>query len=551
VGERLWLAPVRRFACLSGMASSSSGGRGLSFSIGGIAPQGERLRPRPPDDVLEILVIADCSGRAARGVREPLAGRRAQPIDVDLLEPVTKSWHASVPTSLLDAAGEPFWLTPASLDDLHPDRLLETAAPLAELAELRARLERDAGAASRLSALLEAARSSGEGGPSPARAGLADTPSPAVSTPAAAADAEPRAGESGGDLLARLLGGSSAAAAPPRGAAPGTAATHPPPPGKVPAKVDIDRFIRAIVGGAGAPSSSSEASSPTGPSRAELAALAAAADAELARRLRAVLAAPAVRALEATWRGIDGLCRHNPDEERVRVSVLDASFEELAANPGELGRRFGDAAPAVLVVDHVFGGQPEPLRALAALLAACREHDVLLLAGAHPHLAGCEHFSELCQPEENAVELSEEAGAAWAEVLAARAAGGRLGLALPRFLLRQPYGAEGEPIERFPFEEILDPAEHEAFSWGNGAYLLARALGNIHADERAEHPDGSIDVRDLPIVYLAGDASGNGESRIKPNAEAWLSERSLGRLRAAGFSVLFGRRETDRVRVYP
>jgi type VI secretion system protein ImpC len=319
----------------------------------------------------------------------------------------------------------------------------------------------------------------------------------------------------------------------------------------VPAKVDVDRFIRAIVGGAGAPSSSSDVSSASIPPRAELEALAAAADAELARRLRALLAAPAVRALEATWRGIDGLCRHNPDEERVRIRVVDASFEELAANPAELGRCFGDAAPSVLLVDHVFVAQPEPLRALTALLAACREQDVLLLAGAHPRLAGCAHFREVSQPEENAVELSEETRAAWDELLAARAAGGRLELALPRFLLRQPYGAEGEPIERFPFEELLDPAEHESFSWGNGAYLLARALCNLHVDERAEHPDGSIDVRDLPIVYLAGEASGSGESRIKPNAEAWLSERSLRRLRAAGFSVLFGRRDTDRVRVYP
>jgi predicted component of type VI protein secretion system len=118
--------------------------------------------------------------------------------------------------------------------------------------------------------------------------------------------------------------------------------------------------------------------------------------------------------------------------------------------------------------------------------------------------------------------------------------------------LRQPYGASGEPIESFAFEEIVDASDHEAFTWGNGAYLLARALCIQRAGERGIHPDGSVDVRDLPVVYLEGDALGNdGESRIKPNAEAWLSERSLGRLRAAGFSVLLGMRDTDRVRVYP
>src|SRR5438128_1847631 len=117
------------------MTSSSSGGRGLSFSIGAASPRGSR--PRPDDeDVLRLLVVADCSGRGSRGVVQPLAGRRVQPVDVERLERVIESWKARVPTPLLDAAGTPFWFEPRSLDDLHPDQLLANAAPLAELAEL-------------------------------------------------------------------------------------------------------------------------------------------------------------------------------------------------------------------------------------------------------------------------------------------------------------------------------------------------------------------------------------------------------------------------------
>jgi predicted component of type VI protein secretion system len=530
------------------MASSSSSGRGFSLSIDG--PSRRIEPPRPTDaDVLRFLIIADCSGRSARAVIEPVAGRRAQPVDVERLERVMASWRARVPTTLFDAAGSPFWLEPRSLDDLHPDQLLASAEPLAELERLRASLGLEPAARVRLSELLASA-------PGSSAPGASARESAASESAASSRGADAPVSENGADLLARLLGDRAAPAQP---AAPPTEAQRAAP--RAPSgPLDIDRFVRAIVGnavessGAGTASAGSTRAPPPNP--AELAALAAAAEAELGRRLRALLASPALRALEATWRGIDGLCRHNPDEARIRLYVLDASLDELGAGPGALSELLTAVGPNAVVLDHLALPSPEALRTLAGLLDVCHQHDASLLVGAHPELAGCAHFNEVSQPEENAVLLPDGAREPWAELLAARERGARLGLVLPRFLLRQPYGASGDPLERFAFEEILDPGEHDAFPWGNGAYLLARALGIEHAGERGVHPDGSIDVRELPIVYLegdpgAGEAAGGIESRIKPSAEAWLSERSLGRLRAAGFSVLLGIRDTDRVRVYP
>jgi type VI secretion system protein ImpC len=534
------------------MATTSSGGRGLSFSIEGPSPRGER--PRPSEESLRILVVADCSGRRARGVCDSLAGRRAQPVDVDRLERVMDGWKARVRTPLLDASSEPVWLEPRSLDDLHPDRLLERLPPLAELATLRARLGADPHAGARLAALLEASRSvpgAAHASADPGAASSAGTQADSIASAAGDGAAPPGApdpgasSESGSDMLSRLLGGAAAPAAPPR-----------PEPRPAAGKVDIDRFIRAIVGNAGLdnagqPTKVDGAGSPPQPSAAETAVLAAAADVELGRRLRSVLADPAVRELEATWRGIDGLCRNNPDSERVRVWVLDASFDELAAEPGALSPLLEAIDPALLLLDQLVPSASGPLRQLAELLALCHDRDVSLLTGARPELAGCAHFAELSQPQENEFVPSEDAREAWAALTRARDEGARLGLALPRFLLRQPYGASGEPLEHVAFEEILDASDHESFPWGNGVYLLVRALILDHAGERPAHPDGSIDVRELPVVYLEGDSPRGVESRIKPSAEAWLSERALGILRAAAFSVLAGMRDTDRVRVYP
>jgi type VI secretion system protein ImpC len=461
-----------------------------------------------------VLIAADCSGRAARGVCQSLDGRTARAVDVDKLDAVVRGWGARVPTPLVAASGEACWLEPRALDDLHPDQLLVSVVPLAELFELRKKIERDVHARDRLSALLGHV----EPGVSAPQA-----PAPGNREVAGAAQSE-----SSENTLSRLLGGA-------RVAQPAAAA---PQPSVSAGGIDLTRLISSIVGNA---ATAHREATPPSP------ALASAADAEIGARLRALLASPALRGLESTWRSIDALCRNNPDEERVRLSVLDASFEELERGVGALPALLERTRADVLLVDREISASGAELGSLARLLEVCAARGVTLLAGAAPALAGCVDFAERDNPEDDPAPLSDETRAAWEALMTLRTGGARLGLALPRYLLRQPYGAAGEPLEQLAFEEILDQSEHEAFCWGNGAYLVARALCLQTVEPESHlHPDGGVDVRELPVVHLEGDEG----VRIKPCAEAWLSERALGRLRAAGFSVLYGWRDTDRVRVY-
>lgn len=507
--------------------SSSSSGRGLSFSIGGLAPKmaGEitRTRERP----LVVLVAADVSGRQARGQREPLAGRSARPVDVDRFDAELRGWNARIPVVV---GGDSVWLEPRSFDELHPDHLLQNLPQLSTLLSLRRALGSDPNAAAQLAALLGPS----EGGASNVGGASAPSSAAAPSAHGAPPGAPVGAAESSQDTLARLLGGARPSPERPAAAAPAA-------PSAARLRPDIDRFIRAIVDRAGA----APGVAPAEPGSPEVA-LGAAAEAEVGRRLRALLASPAFRTLEASWRGIDGLCRNNPDLERVSYLVLDATLDELAADPAGLGRLLGSTQPDLLLLDHRFAASAVELGGLARLLALCHERGVQLCAGAAPELAGCAHFDEVEQPEENEYVLPDDVRAAWAELRALRERGARLGLALPRFVLRQPYGAAGEPLEALRFEELLDPNDHEAFCWGNGAYLLVRALSDVHAEAARLRPDGGVEVRELPIVHLEK----ANEVTTKPPVESWLSERSVSRLRAAGFAVLQGVRHTDRVVIH-
>ena len=90
---------------------------------------------------------------------------------------------------------------------------------------------------------------------------------------------------------------------------------------------------------------------------------------------------------------------------------------------------------------------------------------------------------------------------------------------MPRFLLRQPYGKAGDAIERFPFEEINDPASHENFLWGNSALLCAQLLAEGHAAGERVAAGNLADLQ-------AGRYFEHGGTALKPCAEAWLVDRA-------------------------
>ena len=67
------------------------------------------------------------------------------------------------------------------------------------------------------------------------------------------------------------------------------------------------------------------------------------------------------------------------------------------------------------------------------------------------------------------------AGPAWEKFRSSKIAG-HVGLATPRFLLRQPYGAKTNACEVIPFEEMGEENDPQRLLWGNPAILCACLL---------------------------------------------------------------------------
>ena len=475
-------------------------------------------RPQPASSGRRSLVLmGDFSARADREAprgREALARARPRLLDVDTLDAVIASFAAPLTLELASTGGTlPVTLNPRSLDDLHPDALIDSLPMFQQLMDLRRRLgdpRRFAEAAAEV------------------RRWWPDAPAPG----AAAAAAAPASAAA--DDVARLLG--RPASAPVAAAAPASAAAPGP----------LDALLRGIVAPHILP--------PTSP---DAPALIATVDATLAATLRAVLHHPRFQQLETAWRALAFVARRVETDPTLQLQVLDWSAAEFAADlrgeatGGDPGNDLAASAlyrllveqpaeddhlpqPAALICCHGFSTSPEDagLLARAAQVAAraalpfIATLDDLALRGDEPGL-----------PPANA--------AAW-QALRALPEAAHLALAAPRFLLRAPYGRRGEPIERFAFEEDPGGPTPPPLPWGPPALLAAVLLGRHLLDNGPGEPPGEpLTVDDMPIALRTG---ADGDTVALPCTEWLLTERSTAALQALGLTPVLTRRGQPEVR---
>ena len=94
------------------------------------------------------------------------------------------------------------------------------------------------------------------------------------------------------------------------------------------------------------------------------------------------------------------------------------------------------------------------------------------IAAAKPEVLQLETWDELANPRDLTKIFQTPEYAAWRSLRESEDSR-YLGLAMPRFLARLPYGAKTDEVEEFAFEEDTDGAHSEKYTWCNAAYAMA------------------------------------------------------------------------------
>jgi type VI secretion system protein ImpC len=282
-------------------------------------------------------------------------------------------------------------------------------------------------------------------------------------------------------------------------------------------------------------------------------------DRKLSAQLDEILHHPAFQRLESAWRSLRLLVDRTDFRENIRVHVLDVDRQALADDfadapevcqsglyklvyTGEYGQ-FGGEPYGAIIGDYDFGPGAGDISLLQKLASVASMAHSPFIAAAGPSFFGLESFQRLPNLNDLASILDGPQFARWRSFRETEDARS-VGLTLPRFLLRLPYGEDGTPVRAFAYEESV-AGHHQCYLWGNAAFAFATRLTESFARYRwcpnVIGPQSGGSVPGLPLHRVR--TAGADETKIP--TEVLISERREFELADQGFIALAMRKGAD------
>jgi type VI secretion system protein ImpC len=292
-------------------------------------------------------------------------------------------------------------------------------------------------------------------------------------------------------------------------------------------------------------------------------AMKAAIDRKLTEQINLIIHHADFQKLESAWRGLWYLVGNTSTGKDLKIRVLNISKDETR----RMLRQFRDAAwdqsPLFKKVYEAefgqLGGQPfgsfvcdyafnhtapdiEIMKGLSKIGAAAH---CPFLAAADSQLIGMETWQELSNPRDLAKQFDATEYMAWRAFRDTNDSR-YMALTLPRFLGRNLYGANSEPVEEFAFEEDNGGGSHGNYLWLNSAYALGvritEAFKTYGWCTRIRGVESGGTVEDLPTAMFPTD---DGSLDAKCPTEIAISDRREAELSKAGLMALIHRKNTN------
>lgn len=286
-------------------------------------------------------------------------------------------------------------------------------------------------------------------------------------------------------------------------------------------------------------------------------------DNKLSRQINKIIHHEKFQKLEGAWQGLHYLVNNTETDEMLKIRFMSISKRELgralkrykgvgwdqsplfkSVYEQEYGQ-FGGEPFGCLVGDYYFDHSPPDVELLGEMAKISAASHCPFIAGASPSVMQMESWQELGNPRDLTKIFQNTEYAPWRSLRESEDSR-YIGLTMPRFLSRLPYGIKTNPVDEFDFEEDTDSANHENYTWTNAAYAMATNINHSFKEYgwctaiRGVESGGA--VADLPCHTFPSD---DGGVDMKCPTEIAISDRREAELAKNGFMPLIHRKNSD------
>jgi type VI secretion system protein ImpC len=286
-------------------------------------------------------------------------------------------------------------------------------------------------------------------------------------------------------------------------------------------------------------------------------------DLKLTEQVNLVLHHAEFQDLEGAWRGLHHLVNNTETDEQLKIRFMPISKKELGKTIKRYKGTAWDQSPlfkkvyeeeygqlggepyGCLVGDYSFSHSAPDVEILQGMAQIAAAAHAPFIAGADPAAMQMDSWQELTNPRDLTKIFSTPEYAAWRSLRESEDSR-FIGLAMPRFLARLPYGAKDDPVEEFDFEEDTGGADSSRFTWANSAYAMAVNVNQAFKEYgwctriRGVESGGAVDG--LPVHSFPSD---DGGVDMKCPTEIAISDRREAELANNGFMPLIHKKNSD------
>jgi len=282
-------------------------------------------------------------------------------------------------------------------------------------------------------------------------------------------------------------------------------------------------------------------------------------DQRLSAQVNVILHHEQVQKLESAWRGLKFLIDRVDFRENIRISMLNVSkddllndFEDSPEVPksgmyrivysNEYGV-FGGKPYGMICGNYDFASGPQDIQLLQKCAAVAAMSHAPFISNASPEMFGEQSFLTLPNLKDLKGLFEGPQYARWHSFRESEDAR-YVGLTMPRFLLRLPYGEKTIPVKAFNFNEDVI-GNHDRYLWGFASTAFATRVADSFAKYRwcpnIIGPQAGGAVENLPLHQYEA----MGEIQTKTPTEVMLTERREYELSEEGFIGLTFRKDSD------